>query len=162
MKSFLNLLLLGGLMLTGCIGGNDNSPKGPLAPRVASESINPENMTTIMWIDSVKEFKNVLEGQKLEVVFRFRNTGAKPLVIESVTPSCGCTVPSKPDEPVLPGNEGEIKAIFDSEGRVGTNHKSIAVVANTEGGTAHNLVFNVQVLGKTDGPKPVEASPKQF
>jgi hypothetical protein len=104
----------------------------------------------------------ILEGQKLEVVFRFRNTGSNPLVIASATPSCGCTVPSKPEKPILSGQEGEIKAVFDSQGRTGTNHKSISVQANTEGGMAHNLIFDVQVIGKTDGPKAVETAPQKF
>lgn len=33
--------------------------------------------------------------------FVFTNNGTKPLIIESAQGSCGCTVPTKPTEPIL-------------------------------------------------------------
>jgi hypothetical protein len=160
MKQVLLTSIVSLSLLMGCI--NDPGPTPPLAPESNTAAANPKNLTTILWLDSVKNMGTILEGQKLEVVFRFRNTGSNPLVIASATPSCGCTVPSKPEKPILSGQEGEIKAVFDSQGRTGTNHKSISVQANTEGGMAHNLIFDVQVIGKTDGPKAVETAPQKF
>jgi hypothetical protein len=46
--------------------------------------------------------------------------------------SCGCTVPQKPEKPVLPGETGFIKIVFDSKGRVGTAHKTITVTSNAK------------------------------
>jgi hypothetical protein len=159
------MLLMGfgfAFVVSGCITGDENKTQVPLAPTEKTTSVNVDNLTSIQWIDSVKEMGTILEGQKLEVAFRFRNSGNKPLVIESATPSCGCTVPSKPDKPIMPGDESEIKAVFDSQGRTGTNHKTITVVANTIGSTNHSLTFTVQVLGAKDGPKPAAAPTKQF
>jgi hypothetical protein len=65
-----------------------------------------------------------------------------------VTPSCGCTVAEQPTEPVLAGNMGTIKAVFDSERHVGINHKTLQVVANTKGTTNHELKFVVEVEKK--------------
>lgn len=160
MKQVLITSIVSLSLLMGCI--NEPGPTPPLAPESNNAAANPKNLTTILWLDSVKNMGTILEGQKLEVVFRFRNTGSNPLVIASATPSCGCTVPSKPEKPILSGQEGEIKAVFDSQGRTGTNHKSISVQANTEGGMAHNLIFDVQVIGKSDGPKAVETAPQKF
>lgn len=124
------------------------------APAALADSAS---FTTIQWIDSVKEMGSIREGQKLEVSFRFLNTGQKPLIIASAQPSCGCTVPEKPEKPIMPGQEGQIKAVFDSEGRSGTNHKTITVVANTKGSTNHVLEFNVNVLGKDKAPQAASA-----
>lgn len=115
----------------------------------ASGAVNdPSKFTSIQWIDSVKDFGKIQEGQKLEVSFRFRNTGDKPLVIAHVQPSCGCTVAEESNEAVAPGAEGQIKATFNSEGKVGTNHKTLTVTANTKGTQNHSLQFVVQVEKK--------------
>ena len=105
--------------------------------------------TKITWLDSTeRDFGTIPEGQKLEVAFRFLNSGSKPLIIARVQPSCGCTVAEQPDEPILPGKEGVIKASFNSEGRVGINHKKIYVMANTQGTQSNEVNFSVLVQKK--------------
>jgi hypothetical protein len=48
----------------------------------------------------------------------------------------------------MPGEEGVIKATFDSNGRVGTNHKTMAVYTNTASGIS-TLAFDVEVEPKS-------------
>ena len=68
-----------------------------------------------------------------ETVFWVTNTGKKPLEIESVSASCGCTMPSKPEKPILPGKKDKIEVVFHPKpGQVGPQNKTITVVANTE------------------------------
>ena len=86
--------------------------------------------TTVKLIDSVYNFGNVTDGDKVEYNYRFRNTGAKPLIIISAVASCGCTVPEKPEKPVKPGEVGFLKVVFNSKGRVGEVHKTITVTSN--------------------------------
>lgn len=45
--------------------------------------------------------------------FEFTNIGDEPLVITNVHSSCGCTVPSKPTEPILPGQKGKIEVRYN-------------------------------------------------
>ena len=105
--------------------------------------------TKITWLDSTsRDFGTIPEGQKLEVAYRFLNSGDKPLIIARVQPSCGCTVAEQPDEPILPGKEGVIKASFNSEGRVGINHKKLYVFANTKGAQSNEVQFSVLVQKK--------------
>lgn len=87
--------------------------------------------TTVQLIDSVYDFGTVTDGEKVEYSYRFKNTGTTPLMVVSATASCGCTVPEKPEKPILPGETGYIKVVFNSAGRAGTNHKDITVIANT-------------------------------
>lgn len=89
-----------------------------------------KDSTTVEIIDAAYNFGNVTEGEKVEFNYRFKNTGTKPLVVTSATASCGCTVPQKPEKPVLPGETGFIKIVFDSKGRVGAAHKTITVISN--------------------------------
>jgi hypothetical protein len=107
------------------------------------------NFTIVQWLDSTfKDFGNIAEGQKLEITFRFKNIGDRPLIIVKVQPSCGCTVAEQPTEPVAVGKEGAVKAIFDSEHHVGMNHKTLYVYANTKGTQANELQFAVMVEKK--------------
>jgi hypothetical protein len=106
------------------------------------------NYTEIQWLDSTKDLGTITEGQKVEVNFRFRNAGDKPLVIERVQPSCGCTVVDPPKEAIAPGKDGEIKGVFDSNGKVGPNHKTLTVYANIR--QPKELVFTV-VVNKKEG-----------
>ena len=89
-----------------------------------------KDSTTVQIIDSAYNFGKVTEGEKVEYSYRFKNTGKKPLVVVQATASCGCTVPQKPEKPILPGEIGFIKIVFDSKGRVGQAHKTISVTSN--------------------------------
>ncbi len=62
-------------------------------------------------------------------IFTFTNTGDAPLVITGVRSSCGCTVPEKPKDPILPGKEGVIKVKYDTN-RVGPFFKTTWVSSN--------------------------------
>src|SRR6476660_281482 len=122
---YITVVLLAVILTAGCQGNDKKETASNTdAPRDSTQ------LTTVEWLDSAKDFGKIQEGQKLEVAFRFRNTGNKPLVIQRVQPSCGCTVAEQPKEPIAPGAEGQIKASFNSEGRVGTNHKTLYVYAN--------------------------------
>jgi len=61
--------------------------------------------------------------------FEFTNTGTEPLIISRVYSSCGCTIPKKPEDPVLPGETGEIEVKYDTK-RVGPIRKTISVYSN--------------------------------
>jgi hypothetical protein len=52
-------------------------------------------------------------------------------VIADVTASCGCTVPEKPEKAFSPGEEGVIKARFDSRDKKGEVRKMVYVSSNT-------------------------------
>lgn len=64
-------------------------------------------------------------------VFEFTNTGEAPLIITKVSSSCGCTIPKKPEDPILPGKTGEIQVKYDTK-RVGPIRKAITVISNAD------------------------------
>jgi len=76
------------------------------------------------------DFGKVTEGTRVEHVFTFINTGEAPLIISQVSASCGCTTPEYSTHPVIPGQEGTVKVVFDSNGQVGQQHKVISVLSN--------------------------------
>ncbi len=140
---FLSLII--GSLLISC-RENDSKAKGSVPCKLPKDS---SLFTKITWLDSTtRDFGSIPEGQKLEVAYRFLNSGDKPLIIARVQPSCGCTVAEQPDEPIMPGKEGVIKASFNSEGRIGINHKKIYVIANTVGTQSNEVQFSVLVQKK--------------
>ncbi len=143
MKSIVTLLAAIVLM-TAC----QNQAQEKTATNATTVAADPKDNTTVQWLDSAKDMGQITEGQKLEVAFRFRNSGNKPLIIKSVQPSCGCTVADYPKEPIAAGQEGVIKGVFDSNGKSGKNNKTLTVYANTGGEGSHTLSFTVDVQKK--------------
>jgi len=77
------------------------------------------------------DFGKIIEGERVEHTFKFKNTGKANLVIASCTASCGCTIPEWPKEAIAPGESGEIKVEFNSSGKSDMVTKDITIMANT-------------------------------
>lgn len=76
--------------------------------------------------------------------FEFTNTGDEPLIIMNVRSSCGCTVPSKPTEPILPGQKGNIDVKYNmAPGRIS---RTITVESNAVNYT--NGVVPLRIKGE--------------
>jgi hypothetical protein len=77
--------------------------------------------------------------------FVFVNNGDKPLIITNATGSCGCTVPSFPKEPILPGQKAVIGVKYATD-RVGAISKTVTVTSNAEGMPSKVLNIKGNVL----------------
>ena len=62
--------------------------------------------------------------------FTFKNVGDAPIVISKVKGSCGCTIATKPEKPILPNETGEINVKYATN-RLGKFTKSITVTSNS-------------------------------
>lgn len=110
------------------------------------------NFTTVKWVDSVQNFGTVTWGDTAKIVFTFLNTGNKPLWLTSVKPACGCTLADYTKNAVLPGQQGQVTALYNSthsaKDREDPVHKVINVMCNAKNGTHALLVFNGTVKPK--------------
>ena len=79
-------------------------------------------------------FGTVNEGDIVDVEFDVTNTGNTDLVITKAQPSCGCTVPSWPKEPIKPGETSKVVAKFNTAGKPGRAVKAITLITNTAKG----------------------------
>jgi hypothetical protein len=75
------------------------------------------------------DYGTIEQGSDPYRFFQFTNPGTAPLVITNAKGSCGCTVPTYPKEPILPGNSGEIKVRYDTN-RVGPFTKRVTLTTN--------------------------------
>ncbi len=95
-------------------------------------SINAQEKTAkIEFKTETIDYGDIEKGSDGVRVFEFTNTGEAPLVISNVKSSCGCTVPKKPEAPIMPGKTGEIQVKYDTK-RVGPIRKAITVTSNAD------------------------------
>lgn len=141
------IVLVAGISLVAC-QMNDKKTSGAGMPKEEKDKAlkDSANFTSIQWLDSTyKDLGKIIEGQQVEVAFRFRNIGTKNLIIDDVTASCGCTVPEKPEKAFAPGEEGVIKAKFDSRDKFGEINKQVYVTANTNAPNPMVLNFRAEI-----------------
>ena len=99
------------------------------------------------------DYGEILQGGEPLRTFSFTNTGNEPLIISNAKGSCGCTVPSYPKDPILPGETAKIEVRYDTN-RIGPFQKTITLTTN-EATPTHTL----KIKGKVN-PKPaVESVP---
>jgi len=96
---------------------------------------NPPAMTFIGGQDFA--FGTVNEGDVIEHVFKFKNTGKSDLIIRKTRTSCGCTVVEPKNKTIKPGEESEIKAVFNTRGKKNKQTKVITVITNIPGKEKH-------------------------
>ena len=80
--------------------------------------------------------------------FVFTNTGNAPLIISNVKSTCGCTIPKKPEKPILPGESDKIQVKYDTK-RIGFIRKSISVTSNASNPSVV-LKITGQVIADTE------------
>jgi len=88
-----------------------------------------ERTAKIEFKTDVIDYGTIEKGADGLRVFEFTNTGDAPLIITKVKSSCGCTVPSWPEEPIMPGESGKIEVQYDTK-RVMPIRKTITVTSN--------------------------------
>ncbi|MBM3440368.1 MAG: DUF1573 domain-containing protein [Bacteroidetes bacterium] len=65
-------------------------------------------------------------GNPVTATFTLTNTGSEDLIIENVTPGCGCTKSDYTKEPIKPGKSGKITATYNAAA-VGNFNKAVYV-----------------------------------
>jgi len=81
--------------------------------------------------DTRHEFSDVVEGTYPTWVFSFINNGNQDLKLTDVKASCGCTSPFWSRDPIKPGDSGQVKVVFNSNGYAGRQFaKSVTITTN--------------------------------
>ncbi len=120
-----------------------------------------ENGPEIEFEKLVHDYGDVPYNGNGECEFRFTNTGNEPLILQKPKSSCGCTVPTWPKEPILPGESDVIKVTYKTT-KVGQINKTITVTSNAKVNSTVVLRIKGKVLEQvpeTLPEKEMEASP---
>ena len=144
------LLIAVAFFITSCKkqDANNAESKTPItqvSPQTQSEVANGK-LTEMVFTEEEFDFGTINQGDKVNHIFTFKNTGKNDLVISRAMGSCGCTVPEFPKEPIAPGKTGVMKVSFNSKGKSGNQHKTVSVYANvSKGGVTIAIKANIKV-----------------
>ncbi len=98
-------------------------------------------------------FGNLPLGPAAATEFTIKNISKEPIVIKNVVPSCGCTIPTWTKEPILPGQTGIIKAVYNTENRPGNFNKSLVIETNRG---KRSIIIKGNVVDTNPANKPTE------
>lgn len=114
---------------------------------------NP-NAAVITFEKTTHDYGTIYKGSDGTCYFPFTNTGKEPLILDRPRSSCGCTVPTWPKKPILPGKNDTIKVTYDTR-RMGRIHKTVSISSN-----AKNKKVLLTIKGKVVA-KPKEEMPEK-
>lgn len=145
MKSLLSLFVL-------CLSvGFLSAQNAPVEVTPPVEEAEPQGGPTMHFEATEVDYGTIEQNSDPLRIFNFTNTGDEPLVIKHAKGSCGCTVPTYPKEPIMPGEAGVIEVRYDTK-RIGPFTKTVTLTTNEE--TARKVL---KIKGKVN--KPAEQPP---
>ena len=116
-------------------------------------AVNP-NAPIITFDKVVHDYGTIMQNSDGTCEFKFTNDGKEPLILSRPKSSCGCTVPTWPKQPILPG-KGDVMKVTYSTNRVGPFNKTVTVYCN-----ASNTPIKLQIKGKVV-KTPAEVMPEK-
>lgn len=117
------------------------------------EETNP-NAPFMDFEKTVHNYGTIHQNSDGTCSFKFTNTGKEPLILSRPKSSCGCTVPTWPKQPILPGKSDEIKVTYATS-RLGPINKSVSIYSN-----ASNSPIVLRIKGKVV-KQPSEIMPEK-
>ncbi len=115
-----NLLFVAGC--TGKVNSKGNNSDNTL--------VSDTGQAIISFSEYEHDFGKVEAGEKIGCFFTYTNSGSGSLVINSVSTSCGCTVPKYDKRPLPPGKSGTLEVIFNTAGYSGVQSKTVTIQSN--------------------------------
>ena len=113
--------------------------------------VNCIAQTSAKFTTATHSFGKIIQNKPATFEFVFKNTGTKPLVIETATAECGCTTPEYTKMPIAKGKNEKIKVTFNAA-NMGIFKKNVTVkFANI----AEPTVLNID--GEVIASKPIKS-----
>ncbi|HEY9115088.1 MAG TPA: DUF1573 domain-containing protein [Bacteroidales bacterium] len=119
-----------------------------------NETAKAENGPQITFKTTLHEYGEIFQDGDGTYLFEFTNTGNEPLILSKPISSCGCTVPSWPKEPILPGETNSIKVTYNTH-KVGAFNKTVTVKSNAKKESSVMLRIKGTVVAKPGEAMPV-------
>lgn len=132
-KGIFLLAVFGIFTFTSCEENASSKVKAENVEQAAERDAQAVVYPEITFDETVHDFGEIAQGTNVEHVFTFKNTGRAPLVITDAQSTCGCTVPEYTEEPIAPGETGELLVTYNGSGRNQVT-KIVTITANTEKG----------------------------
>lgn len=116
-----------GLAQSPDLGGGGFDTKPPQKKPKKTESDKPQPR---ILVDKTEwNFGEVWQGTDVQGTIKIKNVGNAPLEITTKS-SCGCTVPTKPKNPLLPGESDDMTITYNTTKRRGPANQRITLLTN--------------------------------
>jgi len=133
MKKVIFITLFGALILVSCNNNAVSKINDENLVKAKERDLKIDTEVPVMTFDvRDHDFGVINEGDVVETVFSFTNTGKTDLLITNAYATCGCTIPEWPKQPVKPGETGIIKVKFNSLGKQNKQLKTVTLDTNTK------------------------------
>ncbi|MEA3478305.1 MAG: DUF1573 domain-containing protein [Bacteroidota bacterium] len=129
MKRTILAILVAMFAVSTLIAQNANKEENPNAPVITFEKI-------------VHNYGTINQNADGTCQFEFTNSGKEPLILSRPKSSCGCTVPTWPKQPILPGKTDAVKVTYSTK-RIGPINKTVTIYSN-----ASNSPVVLRIKGK--------------
>lgn len=149
------ILLLAMLVVFGATTMNaQTKSKSKKTAKTAKVAIPKVEGAGMLFESETIDYGTIAHKANGEREFVFVNNGNKPLIITGASGSCGCTVPTYPKEPIMPGAKGVIGVKYDTNRGGQPFNKTVTVKSNAVQGDSKILTIKGTVL-------PAETTPVQ-
>ncbi|MFT4565477.1 MAG: hypothetical protein ACI9FN_000430 [Saprospiraceae bacterium] len=98
----------------------------------SAKSEIPASGPVMEFVEMVVDYGAIEQHSDPLRIAKFTNTGTEPLVIKNARGSCGCTVPTYPKQPIMPGESAEVEIRYDTK-RIGKINKTVTITTNEVG-----------------------------
>jgi len=85
----------------------------------------------VKWSKESFDFGKIKQNKPVTVEFEVTNIGNAPLLLVKVEPACNCTTSDYTKSPIMPGQKGMVKVVFDAK-NLGNFSKSVNVTTNAK------------------------------
>ncbi|MBF6640645.1 DUF1573 domain-containing protein [Flavobacterium sp. J49] len=151
------IILLAALVAFGVTNSNAQTAK-KVATKTAAKAETPKvDGPGMLFENETIDYGTIPANSDGKREFVFVNNGTKPLIIESTQGSCGCTVPSKPEKPIQPGERGVIGVKYDTSRAGQSFQKTVTVKSNAVGQENKVLTIKGNVLPAETKVEPTKS-----
>lgn len=103
---------------------------GAFAQQSAISSSNPNPKgAEFTFKKEMHDFGGIQQDVPVKTTFEFTNIGKEALIISDVKPSCQCTAPEWPKEPIAPGKSAKITVGYNAKA-LGQFNKTVTITSN--------------------------------
>lgn len=120
------------LGIFACSSLTINAQTASVSATSSQPTQNPATQAEIKFDQELHDFGTIPFGGNGTYEFKFKNIGKEPLIISNAQGSCGCTVPTYPQNvPIKPGETQVIKVTYDTK-RPGNFTKTVTIHSNAK------------------------------
>jgi hypothetical protein len=110
--------------------------------QTASAQVSSDKKPDIFFTETAHDFGQITDAAPVRWDFTFFNSGKAALLLKNVQASCGCTTPTWPKQPIMPGDSAKITAEFNPRGYAGQSfQKTVTVTTNIDNNGQDKIII---------------------